>query len=539
VGTDLSAERVELLLTTDGLFPGDTASVTQLARQATEWSTIGWGYVENWTCTIKAETPGMWRYSIRAITPNGDVAWADVNPRTGEPGLFALSIDTEQNAAWLRKAVIYQVMIDRFAPSDTDAFTKQPTLMDIWGGTLRGLIRHLDHIHKLGANAIWLTPISPSPTHHGYDVTDYTAIEPRLGTMADFDELVATAHGLGMRVILDFVASHASSEHPLFQEALANPGSPHRNLFLIDEEGGYDTLFGVQSMPRINGDNDAALLWLVDAGAFWIEHGVDGFGLDYAIGQSHQFWTRFRREMRALNPDFALIGEAVDSPEALRQYQGRIDAVLDFTFLEHLRLFMGFEKETAADFWRFYQRAESWFAEGPVMVSILDNHDMNRFLWIVGGDTRRLKIAALLQLSLPSPAVIYYGTEVGLNQWRDLAYPDGSRRIEQSRTPMTWGSGQDRELLDFYRSLVFWRGKFDIASGRPRLVHAGNDGTLIFTTDSWLIAINRSDEEIGIDLGSYGSMWLSLATGNDVKLYGSELVLPAYSGAILANERAR
>jgi glycosidase len=539
VGTDVSAGRVELLLTHDGSLPDDKAPVTPLTRRTTEWSTIGWGYVEIWTCTIRADSGGMWRYRVRAVTPNGEVVWADVNPRTGEPGSFALSIDTERNAAWLKKAVIYQVMVDRFAASDTDTFAEQPTLMDIWGGTLQGLIRHLDHIKKLGANALWLTPIFPSPTHHGYDVTDYTAIEPRLGTMADFDELVAKAHGLGMRIILDLVASHASSEHPLFQEALADPDSPYRDLFLIDREGGYDTFFGVRSMPRINGDNDAALQWLVEAGAFWIERGVDGFRLDYAIGQSQQFWTRFRREMRTLKPDFALIAEAVDSPETLRQYQGRIDAVLDFTFLEQVRLFIGFEKETAADFWRFYQRAEKWFDEGPITVSFLDNHDMNRFLWIVGGDTRRLKIAALLQLSLPSPAVVYYGTEVGLNQWRDLTYPDGTRRMEESRTPMMWGSSQDKDLLGYYRSLVFWREKFDIARGRPQLVHAGDDGMLIFTTDSWLIAINRSDEEVGIDLGSYGSMWLSLATGNDVKLYGSELVLPAYSGAILANELAR
>ncbi len=539
VGTDISAEHVELLLTRDGSFPGDEAPVTRLQRVSVEWSTIGWGYIETWTCTIPAETEEMWRYRVRAVTANGAVVWADMNPRTGEPGLFALSIDTEGDAPWLKTAVIYQVMVDRFAPSETDTFEKQPTLMNIWGGTLRGLIRHLDHIKRLGANAIWLTPVFPSPTHHGYDVTDYTAIEPRLGTLADFDQLVAKAHDLGIRIILDFVASHACNEHPRFKEALADPESPSRDLFLIDNDGGYDTFFGVQSMPRINGDSDAALEWLVSAGAFWIERGVDGFRLDYAIGQSHQFWTRFRRELRRLKPDFALIAEAVDSPETLRQYRGRIDAVLDFTFLEHLRLFMGFEKETAADFWRFYQRASNWFAEGPVTVTFLDNHDMNRFLWIVRGDTRRLKIAAMLQLSLPSPAVIYYGTEVGLNQWRDLEHEDGSRRLEESRPPMIWGSGRDNDLIDYYRALVFWREKFAIADAVPRLVHAGDDGTLIFTTDAWLIAINRSNHEIGIDLGSYGSMWLSLATGNDVNLYGSELVLPAYSGAILANERAR
>ena len=540
VGTDVSAERVELLRTTDGSFPEiELAEPIPLDHVETQWSTIGWGYVETWQCSVLAEETSLWRYRVRALTPNGETVWADINSLTGDAGVFALSVDQQDNARWLRDAVVYQVFPDRFATTESDAFAPQPTLMDIWGGTLQGITRNLKHIKSLGATAIWLTPVSPSPTHHGYDVTDYTAIEPRLGTLDDFDRMVAEAHSQGLRVILDFVASHASHEHPDFVDALANPDSSHREKFLIQADGSYETFFGVQSMPRINGDTDNALHWLTEAALFWVNRGVDGFRLDYAIGQSMQFWTQFRRALRERNPDVALIAEAVDSPETLRQFQGRLDAVLDFSFLEQIRAYIGCETASAADFWRFYLRHQRWFRDGPVTMNFLDNHDMNRFLWVVAGDTRRLKIAALLQMSLPSPPIIYYGTETGLNQVHDLEYPDGTRRMEESRMPMNWGDAQDRELLEFYRSLVFWRKKFGISALSPRLVHAGNDGLLIFTADAWLIAINRGSDEVGIDLGSYGSMWLTLSTDNGVRLFGSELVLPPYTGAILANERAR
>ncbi|MCO5223786.1 MAG: alpha-amylase family glycosyl hydrolase [Thermomicrobiales bacterium] len=539
VGVDTAVERIELLLTRDGSHPRNASEIIDMQQNSTEWSTLAWGYRETWTCQIPAQVDELWRYSIRGVTANDEMIWADVHSFTSDPGIFAVSIDQLDDPAWFKRANIYQVFVDRFARGDGLPFEPRETLMDIWGGTLRGVIDHLPYIKQLGVNAIWLSPISPSPTHHGYDVIDYTAIEPRLGTMADFDELLAKAHGLGLRVILDFVASHCSNLHPTFAKALRDSGAPEREIFLFDADGGYDSFFGVQEMPRINGDNDVAATWLIDAAKFWVERGVDGFRLDYAIGQSLQFWTRFRRELRFIKPDLVLVAEAVDSAETLQSYRGRLDGVLDFLFLEKVRSFIGFEKESAVDFWRFLERHQRWFAEGPVRATFLDNHDMNRLLWVLQGDTERLKLAAMLQMSLPSATVTYYGTEVGLSQWHDLEYPDGSRRMEESRTPMLWGDDADRDVQEFYRSLLFWRDRHGIAALTPSLVHAGDDGTLIYRIDPWLVLLNRSDDEIEIALGSYGSLWLMLATNNTVRLHGSRLILSRYSGAVLGNEHAR
>ena len=538
VGVELSVQDMTLLLTRDGSRPTESAETIAFTRRDVAWSTLAWGYFETWQASIPAATEEMWRYQIRA-TPNGETIWADPNEFTGDAGIFALAIDRRPEPAWLQDAVIYQVFVDRFAREHGLPFEPEPSLNDIWGGTLRGVIERLDYIQQLGATAIWLSPISPSPTHHGYDVTDYKAIEPRLGTLADFDELVAAAHDRGLRVILDFVASHCSDIHPVFQKALADPSAPEREYFYVRENGAYESFFGVQSMPRINGDSDAALNWLTDAAIFWRDRGVDGFRLDYAIGQSHQFWTRFGAHLKQDHPDFALIAEAVDSAETLRSYRGRLDSVLDFLFLEQIRSFIGFEHDDASAFWRFYARHAAWFGKGQRPITFLDNHDMNRLLWVVQGDTRRLKIAALLQMTLPSPPAIYYGTEVGLSQWHDLEYPDGARRSEESRTPMLWGADQDRELLEFYRSLVFWRKKFGIGHERPQLVHAGDDGTLVFATGAWLVAINRSAEAIDIALDDTSSLWLALGSEADVHLHGLRLVLPPYSGAIVASQGVR
>jgi Glycosidases len=130
---------------------------------------------------------------------------------------------------WWRTALIYQIYPRSFADGNGDGI-----------GDLRGVLDHLDHLHDLGVDAIWFSPFYPSPQwDNGYDVSDYFDINPEYGTLEEFDEVLSRAHGMGMRIIIDVVPNHTSSDHIWFQEALAGaPGSPERDRYMFRESGG-------------------------------------------------------------------------------------------------------------------------------------------------------------------------------------------------------------------------------------------------------------------------------------------------------------
>ncbi|GHF13712.1 glycoside hydrolase family 13 protein [Pseudolysinimonas yzui] len=210
------------------------------------------------------------------------------------------------NSDWWRNAVIYQVYPRSFADSTGDGV-----------GDLAGITRRLDALAELGVDAVWLSPFMTSPQRDaGYDVADYCDVDPLFGTLADFDALLARAHDLGLRVVVDLVPNHSSSEHPWFQEALAaGPGSPERGRYLFREGRGatgelppnnWQSVFGGPAWTRITEADGTAGPWylhLFDASQpdldwsnpwvhdrfreilrFWLDRGVDGFRVDVAHG---------------------------------------------------------------------------------------------------------------------------------------------------------------------------------------------------------------------------------------------------------------
>ncbi|HEV2072771.1 MAG TPA: alpha-amylase family glycosyl hydrolase [Thermomicrobiales bacterium] len=533
-GGDISMREIGVHYTTDGSMPDSSSPALPMKVLHPRWDTLTWSYIEERSAVIPPQDDGVLvRYRVRGVAESGAEIWADEVEDSGEPGLFAYCVDRDRVPHWLREAVIYQVFVDRFAPDPGKTFNDSGSLNDFWGGTLAGLLAHMDHIAELGATAIWLTPIFPSPTHHGYDATDYTSVEPRLGTEEDLLAVVEAAHARRIRVLLDFVANHVSNQHPSFKHAMMDPSSPEREWFAFNADGSYRSFFDVETMPQLAVDRDAVANHLIDAARHWLELGVDGYRLDYANGPSLAFWSRFRRALRDTEPEVALIGEVVESADTMASYEGRLDGTLDFLLLQQLRAFLAFDLIGADEFWRFVSRHLTWFSENLSLPSFLDNHDMNRFLWVAGGDFRRLKLAALVQFSLPHPPIIYYGTEVGLSQWHDLEHADGSRRMEESRTPMLWGEQQDVDLKSFYRSLIFWRRRHGIHGIKPELVFANDSGLLILRLNAWFVVVNRSETDIVVDFREHGEVWLALATELDVQLHGSALQMTAMSGAVL------
>jgi len=203
---------------------------------------------------------------------------------------------------WWREAVVYEVYVRSFADSDGDGV-----------GDLPGITSRLPYLRDLGVDALWITPFYPSPQHdHGYDVADYCAVDPRFGSLEDLDTLLDTAHGLGLRVIVDLVPNHTSSEHPWFVEALAAPpGSPARSRYLFrtgrgagaeEPPNNWESVFGGPAWTRVEG-TDQWYLHLFDSTQpdldwrnpevaqmfegvlqFWLDRGVDGFRVDVAHG---------------------------------------------------------------------------------------------------------------------------------------------------------------------------------------------------------------------------------------------------------------
>lgn len=357
VGPEVAASAVFVWYTTDGSSPTTTFFSSVFFKGYVVWDTLLWASRQRWTGRLPPSPPGtLVRYHIAAQTPAGELVWADPDPWTGVPGRFAYHVDHDRVPDWARDAVIYHLFVDRFAPSTGQSWNDAQGLDGFWGGTLRGVIERLPYFSDLSVDCLWLSPIFPSPSHHGYDATDYHAIEPRLGSEADLRELVDAAHVRGIRVLLDFVANHLSSNHPIFRRAADHRDAPERRWFSFDRAGGYRSFFGVDAMPRIDCDHEPAGAYLIDSAIHWLSLGVDGFRLDYANGPSHAFWSRFRAAVRAAKPDALLIGEVVETAELQRSYAGRLDGTLDFLLLQQMRAFFAFATLDALAFASFLDR---------------------------------------------------------------------------------------------------------------------------------------------------------------------------------------
>jgi glycosidase len=274
----------------------------------------------------------------------------------------AQDVGAPPDHGWRRGAVCYEIFVRSFYDSDGDGV-----------GDLNGLIQKLDYINDgdpdsqrdLGARCIWLMPVTQSPSYHGYDVTNYYHVERDYGTNDDFKRLIGEAHRRGIRVLVDLVLNHASSEHPYFKDALLNPGSPYRDWFVWSvtdpgiqgpwgqqvwhrapgrEEYYYGLFWG--GMPDLNYETPAVRTEAQELATFWLmEMGADGFRLDAIkhlveedygrvaehVPATHEFLREFAAHIRRVAPDAFTIGEVWDSIGAmLPYYPDQLDAYFAF-----------------------------------------------------------------------------------------------------------------------------------------------------------------------------------------------------------------
>lgn len=515
-GLGALVDRVAAYVTTDGTLPtgerGQAANgfVVPFTLADTRWDTAIWDYVTTWYGEIPAQNPPpggnvLVQYVIQGwhSQADGPALWSNevrLDRLVDERTLYGYSVDSCRTPDWATESVIYQIFVDRFAPTP-QRWLEPEEMTDFMGGTLRGVIDHLDHIVDLGATVIWLTPIFVTPTYHGYDTTDFTRIDPRFGTEADLRDLVNAAHQRGIRVLMDFVANHVSLDFAPFVAAKADPDSPYRSWFHFGDEytHGYQSFFNVPTMPKLDVDHPQVRQHLFAAARYWLtEFGVDGYRLDYAAGPSHAFWADFYAACKQVNPDCWIFGEITLPSDQLRTYVGRMDGTLDFGLARAIRRVCVDDGGgdgpdlSLSHFAAFIERHHAHFPQNFVLPSFVDNHDMNRFLWVVGNDKRRLLLGAGLLFAFGGPPILYYGTEVGLGQPRNRGH-----YREESRHPMLWDEAhQDRELLAAFRRMVALRKAHPaLQQGQIRTLHVEDKAGIWLAERFWgedrvLIAVN-------------------------------------------------
>lgn len=533
-------DRAWVYWTNDGSDPDGRNGVavnghaTPLEPFAAEWETFLWGYVRRFRGSIPGQPAGtVVRYRVGAGNGQEEIL-ADSGT------YYGFYVENDPPPAWAQDAVIYQIFADRFfGASNFPRVEPKPSLKG--NGTLRGILEKLDYIAELGVNCLWLTPVFPSPSYHGYDATSFFEINPRLGTKEDFKELVEQAHARGIRILMDFVPNHWSSQHPTFVEATRDRDSQYFHWYTFERwPDQYKCFFTSRGLPQINLRYAPARQHVLDAVKYWLDFGVDGYRVDYCIGPTPDFYADFRRVTRTSKPASWTFGEAVDPPDSQLTFEGGMDGALDFMLLEAMRKTFAFGKWNARQFGEFLDRHEAYFPRTFTRPSFLDNHDMNRFLWVARGDKRRLRLAALCQFTLAGAPVIYYGTEVGLSQHNDVMQ-HGRAIHEETRLPMLWGTEQDRELLTFYKELIAFRKTHSALRGGTRTTMHTDDNLLTYRrsdeTESLVIALNLSEQETSLELELAESV-LAFATGSGCRIQAEgraqRVVLPSFEGMILS-----
>ncbi|MBI4761300.1 MAG: alpha-amylase family glycosyl hydrolase [Chloroflexota bacterium] len=540
LGPDHPHPRAWVYWTTDGSDPAgangraSNGYAAPLEPIATEWHTFLWGYVRTFRGEIPAQEAGtVVRYRVSA-GGNGAETFADSGAH------YAFYVDNDPPPAWTKDAVIYQIFADRFFSPAPHFPTVEPKPSLKCNGTLRGITEKLDYLAELGVNCLWLTPIFPSPSYHGYDATDFFEINPRLGTKDDFKALIEGAHARGIRLLMDFVPNHWSNQHPTFIEATQDPNSEYVKWYTFEQyPDKYKTFFGVKTLPQINLRYPPARQHVLDAAKYWLDFGVDGYRVDYCIGPTPDFYADFRRVTRTTKPDSWTFGEAVDPPDSQLTFEGGMDGALDFMLLEALRKTFAFGTWNARQFADFLDRHEAYFPASFSRPSFLDNHDMNRFLWTAHNDVQKLKLAAMCQFTLAGAPILYYGTEVGLSQPADVMQ-HGRALHEEARMPMLWGNDQNRDLFEFYRQLIQIRKdesalrygtRETILAAEEILVYRRADGN-----GSLLCALNISEKAMEFELEVAESSPKLMTNPNcRIQAEGGKkrFILPPFSGMLV------
>lgn len=469
----------------------------------------------------------------------------------------------------------YEIFVYSFYDSDGNGI-----------GDLNGVTQKLDYIADMGFNGIWLMPVMPSPTYHKYDVTDYCGIDAQYGTVEDFQTLLEECHARGIRVVMDMVINHTSSQHAWFTEACeylrtlkadeepdlsACPYAGYYHFSREQKNGDYYPVSGSDwyyegifwsEMPDLNLENEALRRELEEVAAYWLEMGVDGFRMDAAL-HFEENDTAFNTEAlnwlysycKGINPDFYMVSEVwASEPTIADYYASGTPSMFNFDLADSegklVKAARGkLDAESLVASMLTYQ--EDFSAANPDYIDapFITNHDMGRVCNALVSDENDLKMAGGLLMTMSGSPFVYYGEEIGMKS--------KGAKDENKRLPMYWSEtdaegmtagpadadegitssfasveeqlADETSILNYYRRALRLRNENpEIARGAITQVDSlcsGHQAAVLKTWEDSTIAIvyNTSDEALVAELA--GTELETMGIRGYLTLNGEEVVL--------------
>lgn len=492
----------------------------------------------------------------------------------------------------MKDAIFYQVFPERFANGDT---ANDPPGTVPWGtppqndrffmgGDLNGITKRLEHITKLGANALYLNPIFEAPSNHKYDTTDYHQVDDNFGGNRAFEQLMDKAHASGVKVVLDGVLNHTSNENVWFKDVREKgPQSKYWSWYTVhrwpiatwkDERGvlrsndykGWgkpewggpyaalpelDNLHPEVMEGLVTGENSVVRTWLR-------EGKIDGWRMDVADEVEAEVWRKTREVVKRENPDAYLLGE--NWQDASEMLQGdQFDGVMNYRYFQQPAVDFFARKQISAD--DFAARLRNGYSpEAKLsMMNILDSHDTPRFITQAGGDWYRLRPAAIFQMTYQGAPVVYYGDEIGMEGGADpdsrrafdwniadnLQPPRTLQSVSKAVDDASTVSGVDRagQLFGLYQRLIDVRKGTDaLRRGEFEVLKTHNeDNTIAYRR--WVqndardavVAINNNvvARPVTVPVGSFatdGTAYVDALSGARYTVQDGQLRIPTLDG---------
>jgi neopullulanase len=440
--------------------------------------------------------------------------------------------------------VVYLIMPDRFAngdpsndePGDARGSHDRSKPRAYHGGDLRGIREHLDYLKDLGVTTLWLTPIvknGATEDYHGYGAVDLYAVEPHLGGLREYQELVAAAHQQRMKILFDIVPNHVGPKHPWVAEPPLpdwfhgtaqrhlNVSTPVNGAFYGEgEKQGHDlfeTIVDPHAPPRLrrnltdgwfagvlpdmNTENPMVAQYLLQNAVWWAESsGIDGFRVDTFPYVSRQFWARWHAGLRRIYPQLTTIGEVFHPDASVTSFfvggQKRFDGidtgvstVFDYPMYFVLRDVL----LNAAPAGRIagVLRQDALYPRPDELVTFFGNHDVPRFASAEGSSPAKLKLAFGLALTLRGIPQLYYGDEIGMPGGGDpdnrRDFPGGWKEDATSAFMEVGRTREQQEIFTWVQTLLRLRHEHAALSG-GRLWH-------VFSDETAYVLVRESDEE--------------------------------------------